>query len=173
MIPQNNISFPTLSALRSNSDFTINKQAGNIVLLDFNLIGDVAITEVNGNLTMRDTNFILDDLSLQLVTGDLTVQNVNLDGDLAINQVEGSVVLKDSNFTLEDVSILLVSGDLMVQSNIQLNLLVQEISGMVQIIDNVIVVGSVNKNTGGRVKLCGNVDISLSYTDNVATGSIW
>lgn len=82
-------------------------------------------------------------------------------------------MLKDSNFTLEDVSILLVSGDLMVQSNVQLNLLVQEISGMVQIIDNVIVVGSVNKNTGGRVKLCGNVAISLSYTDNVATGSIW
>ena len=166
MILQNNVGFLTLSALRSNSDFTVSKQTGSIVLLDFNFIGDVAITEVNGNVTMRDTNFTLDDLSLKLVTGDMTVQNVNLDGDLAINQVEGNVVLKDSNFMLEDVSILLVSGDLMVQNNVQLNLLVQEISGMVQIIDNVIVVGSVNKNTGG-VKLCGNVAISLSCTDNV------
>ena len=117
------------------------------MLSDFNFIGDVVISEVDGNVTMRDTNFTLDDLSFQLITGDLTVQNVNLDGDLAINQVEGNVVLKDTNFTLEDVSILLVGGDLTVQNNVQLNLLVQEISGMVQIIDNVIVVSSVNKNT--------------------------
>lgn len=166
MILQNNVGLLTLSALRSNSDFTVTKQMGSIVLSDFNFIGDVAISEVDGNVTMRDTNFTLDDLSTQLVTGDLTVQNVNLDGDLAISQVVGNVLLKDSNFTLEDVSILLVSGDLIVQSNVQLNLLVQEVSGMVQIIDNVIVVGSVNKNTGG-VKLCRNVIVSLSCTDNV------
>ena len=49
---------------------------------------------------------------------------------------------------LEVVSILLITGDLTVQNNTQLNLLVQEVSGMVQIIDNVIVVGSVNKNIG-------------------------
>jgi hypothetical protein len=80
--------------------------------------------------------------------------------------VEGNVVLKDSNFMLEDVSILLVTGDLTVENNTQLNLLVQEISGIVQIINNVIMVGSVNKNIGG-VKLCGNVVMSLSCTDNV------
>ena len=49
---------------------------------------------------------------------------------------------------LEVVSILLITGDLTAQNNTQLNLLVQEVSGMVQIIDNVIVVGSVNKNIG-------------------------
>ena len=49
---------------------------------------------------------------------------------------------------LEVVSILLITGDLTVQNNTQLNLLVQEVSGMIQIIDNVIVVGSVNKNIG-------------------------
>ena len=67
---------------------------------------------------------------------------------------------------LKVISILLITGDLTIQNNTQLNLLVQEVSGMVQIIDNVIVVGSVNKNIGG-VKLCGNVVMSLSCTDNV------
>lgn len=165
-ILQNTVGFLMLSALRSNGDFAVIKQAGNIVLLDFNFIGDVSISEVSGNVIMKDTNFTLNDLSLQLVTGDLTVQNVNLDGDLAVNRVEGNVALKNSSFMLEDVSILLITGDLTVKDNTQLNLLVQEISGMVQIIDNVIMVGSVNKNTSG-VKLCGNVVMSLSCTDNV------
>ena len=166
MILEKNDGFLTVCALRSNSDITVTKQAGNIELLDFNLNGDLAITEVGGNVTMRDSNFTLNDVSIVLVSGDLTVQNVNLDGDLAIKQVEGNVLLKDSDFALEDVSILLVSSDLTVQNNIRLNLLVQEISGMVQITDNVIVVGSVNKNTGG-VKLCGNTVMFLSCTDNV------
>ena len=68
------------------------------MLLGFNFIGDVAITEVNGNVTMRDTKYTLDDLSLQPVTGDLTIQNVNLDGDLSINQVEGSVAWSPGPF---------------------------------------------------------------------------
>jgi hypothetical protein len=55
----------------------------------------------------------------------------------------------------EDVSILLVTSDLTVENNTQLNLLVQKISCMVQIINNVIMVGS------------GNVVMSLSCTDNV------
>ena len=131
VILQNNFGLLTLSALRSNGDFAVVTQTGYTVLLDFNFIGDITISGVAGNVTMKDTDFTLNDLSLQLVTGDVIVQNVNLNGDLAISQVGGNVVLKDSNFMLEVVSILLITGDLTVQNNIQLNLLVQEVSGMV------------------------------------------
>ena len=92
VILQNNFGLLTLSALplgSSNGDFAVVTQTGNTVLLDFNFIGDVTISGVTGNVTMKDTDFTLNDLSLQLVTSDVIVQNVNLHGDLYSYQSSG------------------------------------------------------------------------------------
>ena len=78
----------------------------------------------------------------------------------------------DSDFNLEDVSIILVSNDLLVQNNIDLNLSVQEVGGLVEILNNILTVVNVSKNNGG-VEITGNTIESLSCIDNTPapTGS--
>ena len=141
--------------------------SGDLSIQDVSLNGDLTISGIGGSVTMRDSNFTsMQFVSITLVDGDLLIQNLILDGNMAISLVSGNVVLKDTDFTLTLLSVLLVGGSLSIQNNIQLNILVQETSGMVQIINNQIDIGNVDKNMGG-VKLCRNVFESLSCVDNM------
>lgn len=128
--------FLTVLDVLADSDMIITEQEGNVVIENLNSTGDVILEKIKGSLTLRDV--INSDMVITAQEGNVALSNLNTTGDVDIKEVVGEVTLGESNFADESVSIALVSGTVTVQNNTRLSLNVEEISGMVQIIDNII-----------------------------------
>lgn len=152
-----------IGAILTAGDFSVLEQTGDVILQEAR-VSDIKLEKNTGSLTM--SNVLADsDTTITGQTGNVLLGNLNTIGDFIIKEVFGGVTLADSSFTLEDVSILLVTGSVTVRDNTRLSLAVTEVGGMVEIIDNIIVDGSVSKNTGG-VTINNNVFETLSCADN-------
>lgn len=157
-------SVTVIGADLSNGDFSVSNYNNGDVTLEDAQVSDVILLQNTGSLTMSDVDAD-SDTSITNQVGNVVLSDFTVLGDTLIKQVQGAATLSDSNLNFEDVSISLVSGTVTVENNINLQLTVMEVSGMVEITGNVVGNGNVNKNTGG-VQFLGNTFQVLSCTDN-------
>ena len=93
----------SLSTVATDSDVQITGHMGNILLSTLNVSGDANINNVEGMVTLIDSNFNLEDISITLVTQDVTVQN-NTNLTLTVEVVDGAVLITQNTITDANVN---------------------------------------------------------------------
>ena len=76
---------------------------GNMLLSTLNIGGDANINNIEGMMTLIDSNLNLEVLSISLVSQDVTVQN-NTNLSLTVEEVDGAVLITDNTITVANVN---------------------------------------------------------------------
>ena len=92
-----------LCDVRTDSDVIITEHVGNLDLKQLIIVGDFSITNVDGDVTLKDSNFNLEDVTIVLISNNLLVQN-NTDLNLTVEQVSGSVDIVNNVLTVSSVN---------------------------------------------------------------------
>ena len=93
----------TIDDVTTNSDSIIIEHTGDVLLSNLVLVGDVSIKNVDGSVSLSDSDLSLEDISITLVTEDVTVDN-NIDLNLTVEEVEGAVTISDNTITVASVN---------------------------------------------------------------------
>ena len=103
MLLQRNSGTLSINDVTTNSDSTIIEHTGDILLSNLVLVGDARIKDVDGSVSLSDSDLSLEDISITLVTEDVTVDN-NIDLNLTVEGVEGAVTISDNTITVASVN---------------------------------------------------------------------
>ena len=71
---------------------TYNHHTGDVLLSNLAIGGDASIKDVEGSVTLSDSNLSLEDISIIQVTENVTVED-NTDLNLTVEEVEGAVTI--------------------------------------------------------------------------------
>ena len=88
----------TISNVSADSDTIITEHVGDIVIEEFNTAGDFTVTGINGRVTLQDSKFDLEDISVVAVTGNVTILR-NSDLSLTVENNSGEVTVTDNTVT--------------------------------------------------------------------------
>ena len=98
-----NVGFLTICDVVADSDTMITKQVGNVVIENLDTLGDFSVSDVTGTVTVKDSDFNLEGISVVLVSGAVTVQN-NIDLSLTVEQIGGLVEIVNNLVTSGSVN---------------------------------------------------------------------
>ena len=98
-----NVGFLTICDVVADSDTMITKQVGNVVIENLDTLGDFSVSDVTGTVTVKDSDFNLEDISVVLVSGAVTVQN-NINLSLTVEQIGGLVEIVNNVVTSGNVN---------------------------------------------------------------------
>ena len=103
MLLQRNSGTLSINDVTTNSDSTIIEHTGDILLSNLVIVGDTRIKDVDGSVSLSNSNLSLEDISITLVTEDVTVDK-NIDLNLTVEEVEGAVTISDNTITVASVN---------------------------------------------------------------------
>ena len=109
----------TISNVVTDSDTTITGQVGDVVLKEVNVTGDLSVLEVQGTVTLRDSRFAFEDISILLVSGAVTIQNNN---DLSLSVLEVGGMVQIIGNVVENASVNKNTGGVLFLNNVFITL---------------------------------------------------